>query len=102
MNFFEKQLLLLKNAVTSNTYVMGDFNLDARMIMRHDYHYKIPLKALADLALELNLDQVINFNTWSRAINGVKKESCLDHVYANNAATITNVYLKHLLLVTTS
>ena len=32
--FFETQLGILKNALTSNTYLLGDFNLDARMEMR--------------------------------------------------------------------
>ena len=35
--------------------------------------------------------QIVNFDTWSRIINGVRKSSILDHVYVNNLPTITNV-----------
>ena len=34
-SFFDSQLGVLKNAITSNTYLLGDFNLDARMEMKH-------------------------------------------------------------------
>ena len=30
---------------------------------------------------ETNLVQLVNFETWTRTINGVRKESTLDHVY---------------------
>ena len=38
--FFETQLEIVKNALTSNCYVMGDFNLDARMEGVDPYNYK--------------------------------------------------------------
>ena len=44
-----------------------------------------------DFALENHLIQIDNFNTWSRNLNGVRKESLLDHVYVNNSATVNNV-----------
>ena len=33
----------------------------------------------------------MTFNTWSRTIKGVIKESVLDHVYVNNFASVLNV-----------
>ena len=33
----------------------------------------------------------MSFNTWSRNINGIKKESLLDHVYVNSIPAIANV-----------
>ena len=58
-------------------YIMGDFNLDAKMDNRGDYLRKIPLKLLNDFALSNNLTQIVDFNTWSRTINGDRKESAL-------------------------
>ena len=51
----------------------------------------IPLKLLNDFALENHMIQIVDFNTWSRNINGIRKESLLDHVYVNNSATVNNV-----------
>ena len=58
---------------------------------RLDYHNKIPLATLTEFTLHEGLTQVINFKTWSRTINGVKKESLLDHIYTNNVSIINNV-----------
>ena len=69
-----------------------DFNLDAEMELRQDYLYKVPLGHLTDFSTLNNLVQLINFKTWTRTINGIKKESTLDHVYTNDA-TLVNVLL---------
>ena len=66
--FFKRQLIVLSNAVVKNTMVLGDFNLDAGMEARQDYVYKMPLELLSNFALEKNLLQLVNFNTWSRSI----------------------------------
>ena len=89
--FFSNQLRIIKNALSNNCYIMGDFNLDAKMEFRSDYHHRIPLSSLTNFALEANLTQVVNFNTWSRIIKDKKKESLIDHVYVSNIATIKNV-----------
>ena len=89
---FATQLGIIKKALTSNCYVLGDFNLDAKMENLCHYNYKTPLCNLANFALEHNLSQVINFCTWSRTINGVEKESLLGHVYVNKLASVKNVY----------
>ena len=89
--FFKGQLDVLGNSITNNCLIMGDFNLDAGMEARHDYGYKVPLELLSDFALENNLLQVVTFNTWKRIINGVNKQSCLDHIYSNCTETILSV-----------
>ena len=38
--FFEAQINVIKNALCRNCYVLGDFNLDARMDNRPDYDRK--------------------------------------------------------------
>ena len=92
--FFNLQLDIVKKALTSNCFVMGDFNLDAKMENRADYHHKIPLEYLTTFSMENNLIQTVYFDTWSRVINGIKKASLLDHVYANNIETVGNVFFK--------
>ena len=71
---------------------MGDFNLDARMEGIGSYNLKALLLNLTEFALENKLCQIINFCTWSRLINGTKKESLLDHVYVNNIASVKDVH----------
>ena len=89
--FFRAQLAIIRNAINENCLIMGDFNLDARMTDRTDYNYKIPLASLTDLAPTHNLTQIVTFNTWSRIIKGIRKESLLDHVYVNNFASVSNI-----------
>ena len=89
--FFNAQLSILKNSLTSNCYILGDFNLDASMAYRPDYNYKIPMTSLSNFVSDSNLYQLVSFNTWSRIIKGIKKESMLDHVYVNNVAQVSNV-----------
>ena len=73
---------------------MGDFNLDAEMEHRQDYLYKIPFGYLTDFTTHNNLVQLINFKTWTRTINGVKKESTLDHIYTDNDTLVDFVNFK--------
>ena len=91
---FEIQLGIIGKALTNNCYIMGDFNLDARMEGRPDYDRKVPLNILMNFALEKNLIQIITETTWSRVINGIKKESVLDHVFVANVASVINVSYK--------
>ena len=85
---------------------MGDFNLDGGENLRSDYSNRLLLNTLRDFATDLNLIQVVDFNTWSRTINGILKESMLDHVYLNNPATLHSVYYEtpvfgdHVLVIT--
>ena len=55
------------------------------------YNYKMPLCNLTEFALNNKLQQIIEFCTWSRIINGVKKESLLDHIYVTDFAKIKDV-----------
>ena len=73
MKLFENQLKIIKKSLTCNSFVMGDFNLDARMEGISSYNLKVPLCNLTEFALENKLYQLIDFCTWSRVINGVKK-----------------------------
>ena len=43
---FKSQLEVIKNAISMNCYIIGNFNLDARMEYRDDYYKKINFKKL--------------------------------------------------------
>ena len=89
-SFFKAQLEILKNSITDNCLIMGDFNLDVKMIGRSDYSNKVLLSHLNNYALENDLTQLVDFCTWNRTIKGTKKESLIDHVYVNNFAAIND------------
>ena len=57
----------------------------------------IPIKSPSvetDFADVNSLIQLVNFNTWSRTVNGVRKESLLDHIYVDDDAIVKDD--KHL------
>ena len=66
--------------------------MDGGNDLRPDYNNKLMLESLKNFATESYLLQVVDFNTWSRTINGAKKESLLDHIYLNNLSTFDSVY----------
>ena len=61
---------------------------------KNDYGYKLPLNHLTEFTTTNKLFQIVNFCTWSRTINGVKKESLLDHIYTDDVALIKNLFFK--------
>ena len=52
-------LELMANVLTNNYCVLGDFNLDARMLNVPEYHRKITLEKLGNFALNANLVQLV-------------------------------------------
>ena len=92
--FFNTQLELIKSSLTDSTYVLGDFNLDAKMDLRRDYAYRNDLLNLNNFALDADLSQIVNFDTWSRVVNGVNKSSLPDHIYVKDCSTVRNLTFK--------
>ena len=90
-NFFDLQIATIRAAINCNSIVLGDFNLDARMSNIPEYHRKTQLDKLNSFALMANLTQIVKFCTWSRTINGVHKESLLDHIYVNKAENVLRI-----------
>ena len=76
------------------------------MELRQDYSSKITLNRLTEFSNHHNLTQVVDFNTWSRTIKGVRKESLIDHVYTDDVTLIksltfeTPTFGDHLLIIT--
>ena len=91
---FTAQLELLKGAITNNCFVMGEFNLDVKMELRNYYLYKVLFGLLTNFINENNLVQLVNFETWTRTLNGIRKESTLDHIYTGDATLDNEVTFK--------
>ena len=52
----------------------------------HDYY-----EDLIELVEELELTQLVEFETWSRFVNGQWKSSTLDHVYVRDVVMVGNL-----------
>ena len=89
-----KQIELIKNALIDKSVtpvIAGDFNLDFKK--EHDPFYgHHNLYELLNSTFEpLGLIQLINFDTWTRFVNGSKRSSIIDHIYTNNPFAINNI-----------
>ena len=91
-DFFEAQLAIIKDNFTTNSIILGDFNLDQSKILDHTYSHKNYFTSLNDCFSHLNLIQLVKFETWSRIINNVVITSTIDHVYVKDPTKITSVY----------
>jgi hypothetical protein len=83
----------MKIAMTNNTIILSDFNIDDSKIFYIDYAYCNYFCDLAEAFAEFGLVQVIKFVTCSRLAKNTLKTSVLDHVYVSDAhaTTIVNV-----------
>ena len=90
--FFESQLQIIKNNTTSSSIVLGDFNLDHSKIFDQAYSHKNYFNSLIETFTDLNLIQIVTFNTWSRVVNNVECTSILDHIYVKNPSIIRALY----------
>ena len=70
---------------------MGDFNLDEKMKYHSSYTNRWYYEELITVFEDLELVQLVDFETWSRLINGNWKYSTLDHVYVKDATQIENL-----------
>ena len=102
--FFKNQLGLLKIAINSNTILMGDFNLDWNKKYLESYQFKNYFVDMEEEIGRKNLTQLVNFATWSRIVNGMLRESTIDHIYVtnpcahNSIGTICPYFGDHLLV----
>ena len=61
--------------------MLGDFDLDEKKKYKNDYAYKSYYEFLNEYFDPLNLIQLVEFETWSRLVNGTWRSSVLDHIY---------------------
>ena len=88
---FNIQLELINHAITKNTILMGDLNLDYKKIGYPDYALS---SLFDDFDLKLaqhNLIQLVKFSRWERLILNQIKCSILDHVYIKNPTEISSL-----------
>ena len=88
---FGYQLELIKNASTTNTILLGDFNLDWSKYHSDDYSHKNYFSDMDQKLGASNLIQLVDFITWTRTVNGQVKQSVLDHIYAADPLLVTNL-----------
>ena len=84
----------MKNAFLHNAVILGDLNLDYNKRFDMSYQRKDYFELFEDYLGELNLLQLVTFDTWSRMVGLTLRSSLLDHIYVNNVTLINNV--KHL------
>ena len=93
---FATQLDIIQRILTDNPshipVILGDFNLDFSQIHNLQYRLKNNLEALSSLMSQFNMLQIVNHPTWSRTINGILRESTLDHIYINDMTIIQDLY----------
>jgi endonuclease/exonuclease/phosphatase family metal-dependent hydrolase len=90
---FADQLKVLREFLQNEkaSLVLGDLNLDYNKKGLLSYNHHAMFTQLEELESEMNLSQLVKFNTWRRVVNGVLKTSLLDHVYENVSGLVENV-----------
>jgi endonuclease/exonuclease/phosphatase family metal-dependent hydrolase len=87
---FEQQLQLIMAAATNNCVILGDFNIDYSRKFVVKYRNKQLLAYFENVLSHLGLYQHVTFPMWLRTVNGVLKESILDHSYSNTPIFLNN------------
>ena len=75
------QLSLIKMASNLNTVILGDFNLDCNKQFDIDYAHRLLFAEFEAYLSDLNLIQMVQFDTWSHHVGNNFKSSLLDHIY---------------------
>ena len=88
---FKYQLQLIKEAMTENIIIIGDFNIDDGKRLDTNYACYNYFNDVDEIFAEYNLMQLIDFATWSRVVNNVIKESTLDHLYVRDSTIVSNL-----------
>ena len=83
-DLFVRQLNLIKNAYNNETVLMGDLNLDYKKRSDVNDPRKDYFELFEEKLGDLNLLQLVNFDTWSRLVGSTLRSSMLDHIYVNN------------------
>ena len=92
---FVTQINTIKSAILNNMsltpIVVGDFNLNYSLNHNITYQYKRLFDTLNVAVMDCGLTQVVDFPTWHRKINGIDKESILDHIYVKDTTKIVAI-----------
>ena len=92
---FINQLRIINHAISDSPnkthIVMGDFNLDYNKIYKNSYPFAHLFNHLLTTFDPLGLQQLVNFETWSRFVNGEKRLSVIDHIYTDHPELHSNI-----------
>jgi uncharacterized protein YkuJ len=90
---FADQLKVIKGFIENEkaSLIIGDLNLDYNKKGLLSYNHHAMFTQLDELENEMNLSQLVNFNTWRRIVNGELRTSLLDHVYENVHGLVENI-----------
>ena len=105
MEFFKHQVELIHSAYNDNTIILGDINLDWAKKGQRNYQFQNYFEYMDEKFSDRELMQLVDFPTWSRTVNGVLKESILDHIYNQDPTSVGDLYSitpcfgDHLLLI---
>ena len=91
LNFFKYQIDLIRASYHENTIVLGDFNLDMSKKGQSNYPFKNYFNYMDEKMCDRVFIQQINFPTWTRTVNGIVKQSILDHIYTSDPTSISNI-----------
>ena len=90
----QKQLDLVTIALNDKSMtpiIIGDFNLDFNKVYDPFYGHHLLYQSLHTSFEPLGLIQLINFETWIRFVNGIKRSSVIDHLNTTNPFNISNL-----------
>ena len=73
---FKQHLQIIKNAMTVNCVILGDFNLDYAKAYDVNYCNKNFFSDFDEVLSEFELIQLVKFETWSRMV-GIKRRSSI-------------------------
>ena len=79
LDYFKNQIRLIKPALnnlgTRKPIIIGDFNLNEDRKYDHEYSHRAYYEILTEAFDPQGLIQIVNFNTWTRNVNGIQKSS---------------------------
>ena len=77
---FIYQLEVIKNAMTTDCLIVGDFNIDYARVNDVNYGNRNLFMDFDEKLSQFNLIQLVDFETWSRMVGTVRRSSILDHI----------------------
>ena len=92
---FRKQLQIIKRSMESTPnkhhIILGDFNLDYNKIYLSNYNFSSLYDELIEIFEPLGLIQMVNFETWSRFVQQIRKTSIIDHIYTQHPEALKDI-----------
>ena len=88
---FTKQLDIVKNSFNKNSMLMGDFNLNENRKFDVNFAHAGLFEIFEEKLGQLDMIQMVMFDTWSRAGGNDFRSSLLDHIYVKDTSLIKDI-----------